>query len=320
MFEKLKNGLKKLKDIIIKEETEEEKKESLSESVDINTSKIGFKISGKVIENALEDIEVELLESDVALDAVEAFKNNIKSDLEGKRIGIGKDREKVVELVFKESIRNSLKKCEMDFFKEIEKYPKPVVIMFVGINGSGKTTTIAKIAYMLKNKGYQSVIAAGDTFRAGAIEQISIHADKLGIKVIKHSAGADPSAVAYDAVEHAKSKGKEVVLIDTAGRMQTNVNLMEEMKKINRIVKPSLIIWVGDSLNGNDIVNQVKEFNEAVPVSGTILTKVDVDIKGGSILSVAYALQKPIYFLGTGQKYEELIPYNADWVIEHLFS
>ncbi len=183
-----------------------------------------------------------------------------------------------------------------------------------------KTTTIAKVAKFLKDNGFSSVIAAGDTFRAGAIEQISIHGERIGVRVIKHDFGADPAAVAYDAVEHAKAKRRDFVLIDTAGRMHTNVNLMDEMKKIKRVVNPTLIIWVGDSLNGNDIINQVRDFDKVIGVSGTILTKVDVDVKGGAILSVAYAIEKPIYFLGMGQEYNEFLPFRAQWLMNALYS
>ena len=196
---------------------------------------------------------------------------------------------------------------------------KPVVIMFIGVNGSGKTLSIAKVATMLKDKGISSVMAAGDTFRAGAIEQLGIHADRVGCKIVKHGPGADPAAVAYDAIEHAKAKHKDVVLLDTAGRVQTNINLMDEMAKIKRVAKPDLIIFVGDALSGNDAVEQAKRFNEIVGIDGVILTKVDTDAKGGSALSVAYTIGKPLLFIGVGQEYEDQIPFDPEWMIENIF-
>ena len=192
--------------------------------------------------------------------------------------------------------------------------------MFVGVNGSGKTLAIAKIAYMLKKQGKSCVMAAGDTFRAGAIEQLEIHANNLDVKIIKHGPGADPAAVAYDAIEHAKAKHKDVVLLDTAGRMQTNINLMDEMAKIKRVAKPDMIIFVGDALAGNDAVEQAKRFNEIVGIDGVILTKVDTDAKGGSALSVAYTIGKPLFFIGIGQKYEDQIPFNPQWMLDKIFS
>jgi len=188
------------------------------------------------------------------------------------------------------------------------------------VNGSGKTLSIAKIATLLKKQGMSSVMAAGDTFRAGAIEQLGIHADRVGVKLIKHGPGADPAAVAYDAIEHAKAKHKDVVLLDTAGRMQTNVNLMDEMAKIKRVAKPDLILFVGDALAGNDAVDQAKRFNEIVGIDGVILTKVDTDAKGGSALSVAYTIGKPLLFVGIGQEYEDQIPFDVQWMMDNIFE
>ncbi|MCA1813367.1 MAG: signal recognition particle-docking protein FtsY, partial [Halobacteriales archaeon] len=197
---------------------------------------------------------------------------------------------------------------------------KPVKVMFVGVNGTGKTTTIARLAHRLKQNGYTSVLAAGDTFRAGAIEQISLHSDRLGLTIVKHNAGADPAAVAHDAIQHALSRRKDVVLIDTAGRMQTNLNLMAEMKKIHRVAKPDLVIFVGDALAGNDAVEQAKKFDEAIGIDAAILTKVDTDSKGGAALSIAHAVGKPILFLGVGQDYDDLIPFDPDWVVARIFG
>jgi fused signal recognition particle receptor len=192
--------------------------------------------------------------------------------------------------------------------------------MFVGINGTGKTTVIAKLAYRLQKHGYSCVLAASDTFRAGAIEQLTLHSEKLGTKIIKHQAGGDPAAVAYDAVEHAKARKKDVVLIDTAGRMQTNANLMDEMKKIKRVSKPDIVIFVGDALSGSDAVEQAKRFDEAVGIDGVVLTKIDADAKGGAALSIAQTTGKPIAYVSFGQEYEEFRRFDADWMVARIFE
>ena len=276
-----------------------------------------FGISEKKIEELLWQLEVALLEADVALEVVEKIKNEIKKKLVGAP---RKEAKELVEKALKEAIKNILKQSEGDFFKEVEKREKPYVIMFVGVNGSGKTTAIAKLAYQLKKRGYSCVIAAADTFRAGAIEQLEKHAEKLGVKLIKHDFGADPAAVAYDAIEHAKAKHKDFVLIDTAGRMQTNINLMEEMRKIKRVANPDLIIFVGDALTGNDAIEQARKFNEVVGIDGVILTKVDADAKGGAALSIAYTIKKPLFFIGIGQDYDDQIPFKAEWMLERIFG
>jgi len=276
-------------------------------------------ISEDKLDDLLWDLEVGLLESDVAYSVIESIKKDIKEELKYASFERGKIGE-VVETVLKNAISHVLKSNELDFNEFIEKSKKPVVIMFIGVNGSGKTLSIAKIATMLKKQGKSSVMAAGDTFRAGAIEQLSIHADKVGVKIIKHGPGADPAAVAYDAIDHAKAKHKDVVLLDTAGRVQTNINLMDEMAKIKRVAKPDLIIFVGDALSGNDAVEQAKRFNEIVGIDGVILTKVDTDAKGGSALSVAYTIGKPLLFVGVGQGYEDHIPFDPEWMIGNIFG
>ena len=276
-------------------------------------------ISEDKLDDLLWDLELGLLESDVAYSVIESIKQDIKEEI--KDISFNKSKVgDIIENILKNAISHVLKSNELDFIDFIRDGEKPVVVMFVGVNGSGKTLSIAKIATLLKKKGYSSVMAAGDTFRAGAIEQLSIHAEKLGVKIVKHGSGADPAAVAYDAVEHAKAKHKDVVLVDTAGRMQTNINLMDEMAKIKRVAKPDLIIFVGDALSGNDAVDQAKRFNEIVGIDGVILTKVDTDAKGGSALSVAYTIGKPLLFVGVGQEYEDQIPFDAQWMIDNIFG
>lgn len=278
-------------------------------------------ISEKDIEDILFELEISLLESDVAMEVAEKIINSVKEDLVGRKIRRRSDVAEFTRDALKKAISEILG-VETKDLKELadnaRKSGEPLKIMFVGINGTGKTTTIAKVATYFINEGYTPVIAAADTFRAGAIEQISHHAENIGVKIIKHKKGADPAAVAYDAVEHAKAKGKEIVLIDTAGRMQTNVNLMDEMKKIKRVVKPDLIIYVGDSLTGNDAVEQASKFDEAVGVDGIVLTKADADAKGGAALSIGYVINKPILFLGVGQSYEDIMEFKPEWMVEQL--
>ena len=298
----------------IEEETEEEKSGIFS----FVTQKT---ISEKDIEDILFELEMSLLESDVALEVAEKIINSVKEDLVGKKI---KRRSDVAEFT-RDALRKAVSEIlgvETRDLKEMaenaRKTGEPLKIMFVGINGTGKTTTIAKIATFFINEGYTPVIAASDTFRAGAIEQIGHHAENIGVKLIKHKKGADPAAVAYDAVEHARAKGKEIVLIDTAGRMQTNVNLMDEMKKIKRVVKPDIIVYVGDSLTGNDAVDQASKFDDAVGIDGIILTKADADAKGGAALSIGYVINKPILFLGIGQSYDDIMEFKPDWMVDQL--
>ena len=294
-------------------------RKSIEEIVKTEESRPSRGINEEKLDELLWDLEVGLLESDVAYSVIESIKKDIKEEL--RHVSFERSKvEELVENVLRNAIAHVLKSNEINFNEFIEKSKKPVVIMFVGVNGSGKTLSIAKIAYMLKKQGKSCVMAAGDTFRAGAIEQLEIHANNLDVKLIKHGPGADPAAVAYDAIEHARAKHKDVVLLDTAGRMQTNVNLMDEMAKIKRVAKPSMILFVGDALSGNDAVEQAKRFNEIVGIDGVILTKVDTDAKGGSALSVAYTIGKPLLFIGVGQKYEDQIPFDAQWMLNNIFE
>ena len=280
-------------------------------------------ISEKDIDDILFELELALLEGDVAMNVAEKIINSVKEDLIGRKIRRRSDVTDFTRDALKKAISNILDIESKDVISLVEKAKKsgePLKIMFVGINGTGKTTTIAKISTYFLEKGYTPVIAASDTFRAGAIEQLTHHADKLGVKIIKHKKGADPAAVAFDAVEHAKAKGKELVLVDTAGRMQTNINLMDEMKKIKRVIHPNLIIYVGDALTGNDSVEQAQKFNDAVGIDGIILTKADADAKGGAALSIGYVIQKPILFLGVGQSYSDIIEFKPEWMVEQIIG
>jgi len=273
------------------------------------------RINEKQFEDFFYDLEFALMENNVAVEVIDKIKEDLKKEIIDAPIRRGKIEEKIIE-----SLRISLKDLFKEPFDLIEKIKnkKPYVICFVGINGSGKTTTIAKIARMLKDKKYSIVLAASDTFRAASIEQMQKHADNLNVKLIKHDYGSDPAAVAYDAVQHAKSKGIDVVLIDTAGRMHSNINLIDEMKKIIKVAKPDLKIFVGESITGNDCVEQAKTFNDAVGIDCIILSKADVDEKGGAAVSVSYVTQKPIIFLGTGQEYNDLEEFKPSLIINNL--
>ena len=280
-------------------------------------------ISEDDVEDILFELELGLLESDVAMDVSSVVVESVKNDLVGQKIKRSSDIEEYTYEALKNAVAKIIDiegKSMTELLEEKVAQGEPLVVMLVGINGTGKTTTIGKLANYYIKKGYTPVIAASDTFRAGAIEQVAYHADNLDVKLIKHEKGSDPAAVAFDAVQHAKAKGKELVLIDTAGRMQTNTNLMDEMKKIRRVSKPDLVVFVGDALTGNDATEQARKFNEAIDIDGVILTKADADSKGGAALSVGYIIKKPIFFLGMGQSYDDIKEYDADWMLEQIFS
>lgn len=280
-------------------------------------------IQEKHVDDILFELEMELLQGDVAMEVATEVVENVKQNLIGKKIKRSNDITEYTYYALKDAVEEIISipgKSMTDMIEEKKAQGEPLVVMFVGINGTGKTTTIGKLANYYLKKGYTPVIAASDTFRAGAIEQVTYHADNVGVKIIKHQKGSDPAAVAYDAVEHARAQGKELVLIDTAGRMQTNTNLMDEMKKIKRVSKPDLVIFVGDAITGNDATEQARKFNEAIDIDGVILTKADADSKGGASLSIGYVIQKPIMFLGVGQGYDDIMEYDSEWMLNQLFS
>ncbi|HDD31832.1 MAG TPA: signal recognition particle-docking protein FtsY [Thermococcus litoralis] len=294
-------------------------KEKLSSFVDRVAQ---TEISEKDVENALWDLELELLEADVALEVVDELKEKIKQKLVGQKVKIGTNKREIVEKAVRDAVLEVLTpEKHIDLLEMIKsKKGKPFVIVFVGFNGSGKTTTIAKLANWLKKNGLSVVIAASDTFRAGAIEQVEEHAKRVGVKIIKHGYKSDPAAVAYDAIEHAKARGIDVVLVDTAGRNELNRNLMDEMKKIVRVTKPDLVIFVGDALAGNAIIEQARQFNEAVKIDGVILAKLDADARGGAALSIAHAIGAPILFVGVGQGYDDLMLFDEKWMLGKIFG
>lgn len=305
-----------IKPIEVKPQIKEEPEKSFFAKL---TEKITTtKINGEQFDKLFWELELALMENNVAIEVIEKIKNDLKNELVEKPIRRTKVEETVEELL-KHSIESLFEANDFNLIDEIKKKKeKPYVIAFFGINGSGKTTSIAKLANMLKEKGLSCVLAAADTFRAASIEQLSLHADKIGVKIIKHNYGADPAAVAFDAIKHAKSKSIDVVLIDTAGRMHSNENLLQEMKKIIRVAKPDLKIFVGESITGNDCIEQAKTFNEEVGIDGIILAKADVDEKGGAAVSVSYVTKKPILYLGVGQKYSDLQEFEPEVIVKGL--
>jgi len=273
------------------------------------------------LDQILWDLQLQLVSNDVALKVAEHIGSELKRRLQGLEAPRFGDRGEIVRDALREAIKGLLKTPPKDLLKlaeEKHRSHEPLILLFLGVNGTGKTTTIAKVARLLMRHGYRVVLASGDTYRAGAIEQLEEHAKRLGLRVIRHRYGADPAAVSYDAVEHARARGYDAVLIDTAGRMQTNRNLMEELRKIKRVIQPDMTILVVDALTGNDAVEQAETFDREVGFDAAIITKVDADARGGSSLSIAYSTGKPILYLGTGQGYDDLQPFNPEWLLDRL--
>lgn len=317
--EKIKEEIKELPQV--KSEVIEEIKEKPEEKTSL-LKKIVKKITERKlneedIDPILAELENGLIEADVAYQVAKKIKTDLKKALLDQEFKIGETQSVVVNNL-KGSLMEILNVKPIDLI-ERGRTKKPYIILFLGFNGSGKTTTLAKMGKWILDQNLSCVFAAADTFRAASLEQLEEHANKIGVDIIKHKYGADPAAVAFDAISHAKSKGIHFVLIDTAGRIHTNVNLMDEMEKIIRVNKPDLKVLVIDSMTGNDAVLQARAFNE-VGVDAVIFTKIDVNEKGGAILSVTYELKKPILFLSNGQDHENLITFNAKEFVDNLIS
>jgi fused signal recognition particle receptor len=281
----------------------------------------GQKVSDATLDDLLDTLEIGLLEADVALPVVEKLRRDLRKEFAGRKLRRGLDVEEVVRKTLETSIRAVLAQPPLDVAAKIRAHPtKPFVILFVGVNGTGKTTTVAKMAVWLRAAGFSVVIAAGDTYRAGAIEQLLVHGERLGVRVIRQQEGSDPAAVGFDAIEHARAKGIDVVLVDTAGRQHTNENLIEEAKKIRRVTAPALTLFVGDALAGNDVVTQARLFEKMIGLDGLVLTKLDADVKGGAALSATYVTKKPIVFVGVGQGYSDFRPFDPEWMVRRLFA
>lgn len=301
MFEKLKSGLKGLVDKVTT-----------------------IELSSENLHSVLSQFEMNLVENDVAFPVAKRICDDLAERLDKVQVKRFEDRKKVVEEHLREVLLEiMLTESKIDLLNCIEErrsQGEPLIIVFVGVNGTGKTTTIAKVAHFLNRNKYSVVIACSDTYRAGSIEQLQEHCKRLGIRMIRHDYGADSAAVAYDAVGHAKAHGLDAVLVDTAGRMQTNQNLMNELVKLKRVVNPDLTILTVDSLIGNDAVMQAEEFQKCVGIDATILTKVDADVKGGSALSITYVTKKPILFIGVGQSYDDLEKFMAKQFVQLILK
>jgi len=276
-------------------------------------------VSEKDVADALSELELTLLESDVALPATDAIIDSVEKNLVGKHRKIGESVDALVVHALKSALLDVLGKG-FDLRDYISKHDRPVKILFTGVNGTGKTTTVAKIGAYLKKEGFTVVIGAGDTYRAGAMEQIGVHAERLGIRIIQHKEGADPSAVLFDAVEYARSHKIDVVLADTAGRFHNKANLMSQLGKIKRVMKPDLVVYVDEAVAGNDAVTRAFEFDRTVGADAVVLTKADMDSRGGAAISIAHTIGKPLMFLGVGQAYDDIMPFEPEKVVEELLD
>ena len=281
-------------------------------------------LTEKDLDPILWDLQLQLIGNDVSVEVAEKVCSELKERLLGEDVPRFGDKSKLIHDSLKASLESVMNGSgSMDLLKlvsEAKTRGEPFVVMFVGINGTGKTTTIAKMSRLLMDEGFTVVLASADTYRAGAIEQLEEHGRRLGVRVIRHRYGSDAAAVGFDAVEHAKARGVDVVLIDTAGRMQTNRNLMDELQKMKRVVQPDLTIMILDSLIGNDATEQAMTFNEQVGFDAAVLTKVDADARGGSSLSVSYLTGKPVIYVGVGQEYKDLQPFDVEWFAERLLE
>jgi len=303
-------------DLTVKKSTEI-KKSFITSVKSIFTSKV--KLSDKEISEFLEEFELSLLEADVSIVSAE----NICKDLKEKLVSASFSKDNPLEDI-KVHIRESLKTqldidCDINnYINKTKKENQPFVIMFIGPNGAGKTTTISKFAYHYKTQNKSVVLASGDTFRAGSIDQLEKHANTIGVKIVKQNYGSDPAAVAFDAVTSAKAGKIDYVFIDTAGRQENNINLMQELKKIKKVVNPNLTIYIGEAQAGQAIVDQVSGFEKEIGVDGVILTKLDTDPKGGVAISILNELKKPIFYVGTGQTYEDLEIFSPEFIIDRI--
>ena len=305
---------------------------SLKKGVNSFLQKVStYEINEENIKKAVKEFRYLLISNDVSLEVAKQVSKELTAKMKGKRAKRFSDLSKMIPEFAKMILINIISpETPIDVIDVIEKRKtassqdrkkKPLVFLFLGINGTGKTTTIAKFAYLLKKKGIRVVLAASDTFRSGAQEQLKIHAEKVGVKIISGKYGSDSAAVAYDAIAHAKAKFADVVIIDTSGRMAVNRDLMEEMKKIIRVSNPDYTILVVDALAGNDATSQAKDFSKDITLNGIILSKMDADARGGALISITYATQGvPILFLGTGQKYKDLEPFSPEEFVAKILK
>ena len=272
------------------------------------------------LEEPLWNLEMALLESDVEMSVAERILDTVREKMLGESRKQVETTGELVESALHDALLDVIAVGQFDFEERIAEADKPVTIVFTGVNGVGKTTSIAKLSEWLADRGYSSVMANGDTYRAGANEQIAEHADRLDRELISHDQGGDPAAVIYDGVEYAEANDIDVVLGDTAGRLHTSDDLMAQLEKIDRVVDPDMTLFVDEAVAGQDAVNRAKEFNDAAAIDGAILTKADADSSGGAAISIAYVTGKPILFLGTGQGYDDLTRFDPEALVESLLG
>lgn len=299
-FDKLKDGLKKTRD-------------SITHRIDQILVSMG-----KIDEELFEELEEVLITSDVGVETTLKIVEDLKARVKKEKVTNAME----VKELLKEEIASLLGSENAT----LKLGTKPSVIVVIGVNGVGKTTSIGKICYLLKEQGKKVIMAAGDTFRAAAIDQLEIWAKRAGVDIIRHTEGADPSAVIYDAIAAAKARNFDVIVCDTAGRLHTKKNLMEELKKIFRIIQRELpdadveTLLVLDATTGQNAVSQAKSFTEASGVTGLVLTKLDGTAKGGIVVSIKTELDIPVKFIGVGEHIDDLQPFNPKDFVEALFS
>ncbi len=301
--------------------------EESSFEVDLGESEVkkGGKIiaASKTLDSIFDELETDLLMADMGHDAVMDVMATLRASIIGARINRKADLSEVIDQALRNSLLKLLEAGYWDFDKTVKSFldqGKPVSIMMVGVNGTGKTTTTAKLAHRLTQNGYSVVLAAADTFRAGAIDQLANHAERLGVRCIHSQRGGDAAAIARDAYESAKARGEDIVIIDTAGRMQNKTNLMEELRKVHRVTRPHLVLFVADALAGNDAVVQAKEFQRMLSFDGAVLCKLDTDAKGGAALSISHATGRPIVLAGVGQGYDDLRDFDPNWLLNSILT
>ena len=278
--------------------------------------------SQKSISKVTEELKDILIKNEVAVTTAETVSNNLAIKLSKTEHTRFTNTNSIILASLKEVMLEVLTpEKPIDILAEIKKSKDkktPYTIAFFGVNGVGKTLSIAKLGKFFNDNGFSCVFAAGDTFRAGSIQQLQKHGENLQIRVIAQTYGSDAAAVAFDAINHAISKEIDVVLIDTAGRIETSSNLMAELQKICSVTEPNLKIFVGDALTGNSLISQVTLFNEKVGIDCSILNKIDADVKGGAAVSVTHISKKPILYLGIGQNYNDLEPFIPENIVDNI--
>ena len=272
------------------------------------------------LQSHLDDLELALLSSDVEMAVAEAVLDGVEQNLVGETRRRLSSTGSLARDALRESLYDVISVGQFDFDERVAAADKPLVIVFTGVNGVGKTTTIAKLARYFEDRGYSSVLANGDTYRAGANEQLERHADNLDTRIISHEQGSDPAAVIYDGVEYAEANGVDVVLGDTAGRLHTSDDLMDQLAKIDRVIDPDVTLFVDEAVAGQDAVNRARAFDDAAEIDGAVLTKADADPQGGAAISIAHVTDKPILFLGTGQGYDDLEPFDPEEIVDRLIG